>query len=84
MSQRVPSTGSPVTGSADDVRRVTAKELEPRLRRGDRVAVLDIRRREAWSTDPARIPGAIWVPLEEAPQRARDLPPDTEVVIYCS
>ena len=70
--------------STDDVERITADELNARLRRGERIAVLDVRRREAWATDPDHIPGAIWVPLEEAEQRARDLPPDTHIVLYCS
>ena len=70
--------------SMDDVERITARELDDRRRRGERIAVLDVRRRDAWATDPDHIPGAIWVPLEEAPQRARDLPPDTHIVIYCS
>lgn len=67
-----------------DVERITALELNSRLRRRERIAVLDVRRREAWASDPDHIPGAIWVPLEEAEQRARDLPPDTHIVLYCS
>ena len=70
--------------SINDVERIAASELDSRLRRGERIAVLDVRRRGAWATDPDHIPGAIWVPLEEAPQRARDLPSDTHIVLYCS
>lgn len=70
--------------SMDDVERITAHELNSRLLKGEPIAVLDVRRREAWATDPDHIPGAIWVPLEEADQRARDLPPDTHIVLYCS
>jgi rhodanese-related sulfurtransferase len=73
----MPSSGS-------DIQRITASDLDARLQQGDRIAVLDVRRREAWAADPGHIPGAIWVPLEEAPQRARDLPPDTEIILYCS
>jgi rhodanese-related sulfurtransferase len=71
-------------GSGNDVGRISAKELEARLGRGERIAVLDVRRREAWTTDPGRIPGAVWAPLEEVPERARDIPPDTHIVVYCS
>jgi rhodanese-related sulfurtransferase len=63
---------------------MTASELYARLRQGDRIAVLDVRRREAWSADPGHIAGAIWLPLEEVPQRVRDLPRDTQLVLYCS
>jgi rhodanese-related sulfurtransferase len=70
--------------SMNNVGRMTATELYSRLRQGDRIAVLDVRRREAWSADPGRVPGAIWLPLEEVPQRVRDLPRDTQLVLYCS
>ena len=70
--------------SINNVGRMTATELHARLRRGERIAVLDVRRREAWSADPGRIPGASWLPLEEVPQRVRHLPRDTQLVLYCS
>lgn len=64
--------------------RITVSELDRRLRAGEALAILDVRRREAWATDPARIPGALWLPLEEVPQRVRELPRDTHLVVYCS
>jgi rhodanese-related sulfurtransferase len=73
-----------VAGSGQDINRITARELRTRLCQGEKIAVLDVRRQEAWAAEPASIPGAIWVPLEEVPQRARDLPADTRLVIYCS
>lgn len=63
---------------------VTPTELEASLRRGERLIVLDVRRRDAWSESPDRIPGAMWLPLEEVPRRARDLPTDAHLVVYCS
>ena len=73
-----------MSSSGSEIGRITASELDARLRQGGRIAVLDVRRREAWAADLGHIPVAIWVPLEEAPQRARDLPPDTQIVLYCS
>ncbi len=70
--------------SVNGVERITAQALEAGLRRGDRLTVLDVRRREAWATDPARVPGSVWLPLEEVPQRARNLPAETHLVVYCS
>ncbi len=70
--------------STNNSSRLTASELYTRLRQGDRIAVLDVRRREAWSAEPGHIPGAIWLPLEEVPDRLRDLPRDTQIVLYCS
>jgi rhodanese-related sulfurtransferase len=70
--------------SVNIVDRMTARELNARLRQGDRIAVLDVRRRDAWTADPGLIPGAIWLPLEEVPQRVLDLPQDIQIVLYCS
>jgi rhodanese-related sulfurtransferase len=73
-----------MNNSKNDIARITPQQLEAKLRGKERVALLDVRRVEAWASDPAHIPGAVWVPLEEVPQRARDLPTDAELVIYCS
>lgn len=67
-----------------EVTRMTAGDVEACRKQGDRLAILDVRRRQAWSSDPARIPGAIWVPLDEVPRRARELPLDAHLVVYCS
>ncbi|MBI3458063.1 MAG: hypothetical protein HY002_20000 [Candidatus Rokubacteria bacterium] len=70
--------------AVSDIERITAGTLDAARRRGEPVVILDVRRREAWTVDPARIPGAVWLPLEEVPQRARDLPADAHLVVYCS
>jgi len=70
--------------SADDLARITPRELDARLRRGERIVLLDVRRRDKWAIKQGGIPGAIWVPLEEVPQRARDLPRDAQIITYCS
>ncbi len=63
--------------------RIDPHELNDLLTR-ERVILLDVRRREAWGADPARLPGAIWLPLEEVPRRAADLPREARLVVYCS
>ena len=70
--------------SPNDAMRIAPHELAGSLRQRERIVVLDVRRREAWAADPEHIPGATWVPLEDVPQRTRDLPPDTRIVLYCS
>jgi rhodanese-related sulfurtransferase len=65
-------------------RRITPVELDAARRRDEPIVVLDVRRREAWTGNPSRIPGAIWLPLEEVPQRTRDLPRDAHLVVYCA
>ncbi len=70
--------------SPNDAMRIAPHKLAGYLRQGERIVVLDVRRREAWVADPDHIPGATWVPLEEVPQRTRELRPDTHIVLYCS
>jgi len=70
-------------GVSHEVGRISPAELDERLRRGERLAVLDVRRREAWTADPDRVPGAVWLPLEEIPRRAAELPRDAHLVTYC-
>lgn len=67
-----------------EVTRITPSDVEACRKQGKQLAILDVRHRQAWSSDPARIPGAIWVPLDEVPRRARELPPDAHLVVYCS
>ncbi len=52
-----------VTGTGNGMQRIGPGALDVGRRRGERVVVLDVRRREAWTTDPAHIPDAIWLPL---------------------
>ncbi len=70
--------------SLNDALRITPQELAGCLRRGEPLAVLDVRRREAWAANPEHIPGATWLPLEELSRRVLDLPRDTHIVLYCS
>jgi len=69
--------------STNNVLRIRTQELDARLHRGERIVVLDVRRRDRWAVKQGQIPGAVWVPLEEVPQRARDLPLDAQIIIYC-
>jgi rhodanese-related sulfurtransferase len=73
-----------VTDAVNGTHRIGPLELDDARRRGDRVVVVDVRHRDAWSSDPTRVPGAVWLPLGEVPQRSRDLPADAHVVVYCS
>jgi rhodanese-related sulfurtransferase len=66
------------------VERVSAQELAAWLASGEPPLVLDVRRREAWAAEGGGIPGAVWLPLDEVPERARDLPRERPLVVYCS
>jgi rhodanese-related sulfurtransferase len=73
-----------MTGFSEELDRITVEDLRARLSRGEKNVLLDVRRREAWTAEPVRIPQALWLPLEEVPRRARDLPRDARIVVYCS
>jgi membrane protein DedA with SNARE-associated domain len=62
--------------NVEELRQLIAKDLPP--------VVLDVRSATARKLDPRRIPGAIWVDIA-APQAALvAVPPDRDVVVYCS
>jgi len=64
--------------------RISVDELRDLLRTDSRPLVLDVRSATARKLDPRRIPGAIAVDIE-APQGALfAVPPDREIVVYCS
>ena len=48
---------------------------------GSSIVLLDVR--EEWEYHIAHIDGAKWIPMGELPQRASQLNPYTEIVVYC-
>jgi adenylyltransferase/sulfurtransferase len=67
----------PANGEGD----ISAPELAERLRRGDRLFLLDVRNPEEWEI--GRIDGATLIPLPELPERVGELDPGQEIVAYC-
>ena len=64
--------------------RISVHELRDLLRQGAKPIVLDVRSAAARKLDPRRIPGAIPVDIA-APQAALvAVPPDRDVIVYCS
>jgi len=68
---------SATNGEAD----ITPPELAERLRRGDRLYLLDVRNPEEWAI--TRLPGAHLIPLPELPERLNEVPTGEEIVAYC-
>jgi membrane protein DedA with SNARE-associated domain len=64
--------------------RITVDELQLSMRRGDRPVVLDVRSEMARRLDPRRIPGAIAVDIAAPLAALAAVPPDRDVVVYCS
>jgi membrane protein DedA with SNARE-associated domain len=64
--------------------RISAEELRELMAREPKPVVLDVRSATARKLDPRRLPGAIAVSIE-APQAAlAAVPPEREVIVYCS
>jgi rhodanese-related sulfurtransferase/DNA-binding MarR family transcriptional regulator len=60
--------------------RISADELQARLRRGE-VVLLDVRPHREYQA--GHLPGAMSVPLDELERRLSELPSDKTVVAYC-
>ena len=45
------------------------------------VVILDVRTREGYND--GHLPGAVHIPFEELPTRAKELPKNKDVIIYC-
>lgn len=45
------------------------------------VTIVDVRERDEYNA--GHIPGALLIPLSELPQRLKDMPRDTEVILVC-
>jgi rhodanese-related sulfurtransferase len=59
-------------------------ELLQRLTAQSPVTVVDTRRKAAFRPGGPHIPGALRLEVDEIPERARDIPPDRPVVLYCA
>src|SRR5512142_1853514 len=60
---------------------ISVSELAERRRRGDALALLDVREQHEWNT--ARIEGATLVPLRTLPDAVARLDRDRDLVVYC-
>lgn len=64
--------------------RIGAQELRELMARHPRPLVLDVRSAMARSLDPRRLPGAIAVDIESPQAALVAVPPDRELIVYCS
>jgi membrane protein DedA with SNARE-associated domain len=64
--------------------RISVPELRGLLSEGSKPLVLDARSRTARKLDPRRIPGAVAVDIDTPEEAVVDVPPDRDVVVYCS
>ena len=64
----------------DDMQ-ISAKEVNERVGRGDKLLLVDVR--EQWEYDLAKIPGAKLIPLGTLPANLNTLRDADEVICYC-
>ena len=64
--------------------RITVAELRRKLDAGENLAIIDLRPSEELTLDPALIPGAIHLRVDEVEKRHQEIPRDREVIVYCS
>jgi rhodanese-related sulfurtransferase len=64
----------------DDMQ-ISAKEVNERVRRGDKLLLIDVR--EPWEYDLVKIPGAKLIPLGTLPANLNALLDADEVICYC-
>jgi membrane protein DedA with SNARE-associated domain len=66
------------------VDRISPESLRNRQLAGERVAVVDLRHELDFEAEPYTIPGALYIPAEQLPERHREIPRGVEVILYCT
>jgi len=64
--------------------RISVAELAAMVQRGERPVILDVRSATARSLDPRHIPGALPLDMDARGAVRIEVPPEREVVVYCS
>ncbi len=66
------------------IARIKPAALMERMLAGNPPAIVDLRHAIDLKRDPARIPGAIWIDSSDIDQEVLKIPPEREVILYCS
>jgi membrane protein DedA with SNARE-associated domain/rhodanese-related sulfurtransferase len=70
--------------AALDMARINVDELYERLQGDAAPVVVDVRSPTARDLERRRIPGALYVPVQEVELHVRSLPRDREIILYCT
>src|SRR5260370_22919963 len=54
------------------------------LEKGEEIAIVDLRHELEVEHDSVKVPGAIWITLDELESRHLEIPRDRDVILYCS
>jgi adenylyltransferase/sulfurtransferase len=77
-----PPTGDEMSDE-EQIPEITVTELKERLDRGDPLTVIDVREPHEWNIGNLGPYGARLIPLAQVPERADEIPRDSEVVLMC-
>jgi membrane protein DedA with SNARE-associated domain len=64
--------------------RITPQELHEKLSSGEAVTIIDLRHPLDLLTDPRTLPGALHIKAAELAERAKEIPRDREIILYCT
>lgn len=66
------------------IARISPEELKRKLDAGEAIMIIDVRHSLEFEAEPQTIPGALYLPFEKLQSEPFSIPPDREVVLYCS
>jgi membrane protein DedA with SNARE-associated domain/rhodanese-related sulfurtransferase len=67
-----------------NVARITPEELKSKLDLGEDMIVVDVRDRIDFQAEPAIIPGALHMTVDELDARHREIPRERDIILYCT
>jgi membrane protein DedA with SNARE-associated domain len=66
------------------VDRVTPEQLKKMMESGEDLTIVDLRRSLEVEYYNVKLPGAIWIDLDELENREQEIPREKDVILYCS
>jgi membrane protein DedA with SNARE-associated domain len=66
------------------IARITAEELKQKIDAGEDLVIVDLRHSVEFEADPHTIPGAFRMDAKDLEEKDDRLPPDREVILYCT
>ena len=67
-----------------EVQLISVDELKAKLEKNEPVTIIDSRSEGSYEGAATKIKGAIRIPSDQVVSRLKEIPADTEVVIYCT
>jgi membrane protein DedA with SNARE-associated domain len=66
------------------IARITVEELKKKIDAGEDLVIVDLRHSVDFEADPHTIPGAFRMDAKDLEEKDNRLPPDREVILYCT